>query len=37
MELGELIRHKMRYIFREKSYTKYRGETIHRTFQIIKI
>ena len=32
MKFGQLIEHNMRNIFLEKSYTKYRGETIPRSY-----
>ena len=32
MEFDQLIEYNMRYIFLEKSYTKYGGETIPRPF-----
>ena len=32
MKLGQLIEYNMRNIFLEKSYTKYGGETIPRSF-----
>ena len=32
MKFGQLIEHNMRNIFLEKSYTKYSGETIPRSY-----
>ena len=32
MKLGMLLEYNMRNIFLEKSYTKCRGETVHRPF-----